>query len=435
MTRADKTRRNFIFIAIAFTYVISYFHRAAPAVVGPIIAGELGLSPAELGAIGSAYFWAYALAALPSGLLADTWGARRTIAAFVLVAAVGGVVFALSGGVVSLVASRFLIGLGVGVVYVAAMRIFSDWYAPDELATLAGVLLAVGNVGAILSTSPLVTMIGAAGWRPTFLAVAVSTAVAAVACFLIVRNRPSEAAATPAPASAPAGSGAFVVAIRRVFGEPRLYVLGFLLFSFYGTFMGVGSLWAGPWLQAVHHLDKAGAGGVLLFFPVGMAIGCPLAGWLSDKVFRSRKTVLVGGGLLHLLAYVPLVAFGADLADWSLKPLFFWYGLSGSAFVVCFAAVKELFPGHLAGAAVGALNIFLFTGGAFYQSAMGAVISQLAGLDPATLYARIFLLPMTGLALGLFAHALFFREDAAAGFATPLRSTRLADDTSGNGSN
>ena len=60
-----------IFLAISATYIVSYFHRAAPAVVGPEIMREFALAPSELGFIGSMYFWAYALTAVPAGLLAD----------------------------------------------------------------------------------------------------------------------------------------------------------------------------------------------------------------------------------------------------------------------------------------------------------------------------------------------------------------------------
>jgi sugar phosphate permease len=399
-----------IFAVIAFTYVISYFHRAAPAVVGPIIATELGLSPSQLGLFGSAYFWAYALTAFPSGLLADSWGARRTIALFVLLAAVGGAVFAVSGTVEVLAASRFIIGLGVGVVYVAALRIFSDWYAADELATYSGLLLAFGNLGALLSTTPLVVAIDLIGWRPAFVVVAALTAIAAAASYLVIRDRPADLGGVAARPSAPNGAlRTLVESARAILSERRIYLLGGLLFSFYGTFMGVGSLWAGPYLQAVHHLDKQQAGAVLLLFPLGMAIGCPVAGWLSDKVFRSRRSVLLWGGVGHLLGYVPLVFFTGSLERWMLMPLFFWYGLSGSAFVVCFACVKELYPARYAGAAVGALNIFLFTGGAFYQSLIGTAIGWNAGLEPAAVYARVFALPMTGLAAGLVLF-LAFRE-------------------------
>ncbi|WP_170145690.1 MFS transporter [Rhodoplanes elegans] len=421
-----RRRRALIFVVIAFTYVISYFHRAAPVVVGPVIAGELGLDPAQLGLMASMYFWAYAAAVFPSGLLSDGWGARRTMAVFVLIAALAGLAFAFGSSIGTLAASRFVIGLGVSVVYVAALRIFSDWYGPDELGTYSGLLLAFGNIGALLSTAPLTAAIGAIGWRDVFTIVAALTAVAAVVCWFVVVDTPGEYARRGAPApkrSAPAaGSGSALADLRRaiatVFSNPGVYLIGVLVFSFYGTFMGVGSLWAGPYLHTVYGLSKQEAGHILMLFPLGMTIGCPLAGWLSDKVFGARRPVLLFGGVLHLLSYVPLVFFTGDLSGWMLGALFFWYGLSGGAFVVCFAASKELFDSRYAGAAVGAVTMFLQCGGAFYQYVIGVVIAHPdlvgAGGDPAVLYGRAFAVPMVGLALCL---VVFSRFRERGGFA------------------
>lgn len=410
-------RRALIFAVIAFTYIISYFHRAAPAVVGPIIATEGGLSPVQLGLIASMYFWAYALTVFPSGLLADGWGARKTIAVFVFLAAVGGAAFAFADSVWALAASRFVIGLGVSAVYVAALRIISDWYSPDELATYSGLLLAFGNVGALLSTAPLVGAIAEIGWRNVFAIVAGLTLVASIVSYVVVRNSPREAAqrsALPSSGSAPSSPSGLAVlrdAITVVLSERRIYLVGCLLFSFYGTFMGVASLWAGPYLQTVYGLSKQEAGNILMLFPIGMTVGCPLAGYLSDKVFRSRRVVLLYGGLLHILTYIPLVFFTADLEGWLLSAVFLWYGLSGGAFVVCFACVKELYDGRYAGASVGALTIFLHAGGAFYQYVIGFLIGQSplasGAADPAALYARAFLVPMVGLAIGLVAFSRF----------------------------
>ena len=421
----NTIRRFLIFLIISATYIISYFHRAAPAVVGPVIMDEMHLNPEQLGVIGSMYFWAYAATALPSGLLSDTWGARKTIAFFVFLAGVGGVLFAHSGNVEMLAGSRFLIGLGVGVVYVAAMRIFSDWYSSDELATYSGLLLAAGNVGALMSTAPLVFAMKQVGWRHSFDIIAALTFLAAAVGYMIIRNRPGDILSHDgAPPEIAVNAGCRVslgTSVKTVWGEKKLYLLGALLFSFYGTFMGVGSLWAGPYLRDVYGLSKIDSGGILMLFPIGMAIACPLAGYLSDKVFGSRRKVLLYGAILHLTSYVPLVFFSDSLGVGSLKVLFFWYGLSGGTFVVCFACVKEIYEKHFAGTAVGSLNIFLFIGSAFYQYVMGLVInitSRGGDVVSAKVYSIAFSIPMLGLIVGIISF-YFFRERAIGAKYTP----------------
>lgn len=419
LVRKMQKYRIWIFVAISAAYLVSYFHRAAPAVVGPEIIKDLGIQPAALGFMGSMYFWAYAVAMLPAGVLADTWGSRKTMSVFILVAAIGGFIFGLAPGVDLLAVGRFLVGFGVGFIYVPAVRVLADWYKPDELATYSGVLLAVGNISALISAAPLVALMGLIGWRNSFHVVGAFTVLAAIFTYLVVRNKPTELGfptprdlmgLAPAPAAPRVSLGA---ALKAVFTNPQFYLLGLLLFSYYGTFMGVGSLWAGPYLQNVYGLSKQAAGNIIMMFPLGMVFGCPLSGYLSDKILKSRKKVLLWGCILHALAYIPLVFFTDKMSVTFLYVLFFYYGLSGGAFVSCFACAKETCEPRFAGTAVGSINIFIFVGGAFYQQIMGIVIGRYpavkAGVYPLAAYEAAFWVPFIGLIVGAILYA-FFRE-------------------------
>lgn len=416
-TAKMKRQRLLIFLGISTAYVISYFHRSAPAVVGPEIAADLALDPGALGALGSMYFWAYAGAQLPAGVLADTWGARKTMSVFVLIAAVGGALFALSPNLPLLSLGRFLVGLGVGFIYVPAVRIMADWYRPDELATYSGVLLAVGNMGALASAAPLVMLMEAVGWRQSFLVVSLFTIAAALFCWVFVRNRPADLG-LPGPRELmglaplpPETKANLRQALRAVFSNKQFYLLGFLMFCYYGTLMSVGSLWAGPYLQQVCGLSKQAAGNVIMMFPLGMVIGCPLSGYISDKILKSRKKVLLGGATLHLLSYAPLIWLPGALSPAALYSLFFWYGLTGGAFVSNFACAKETVEPRYAGTAVGAVNVFLFSGGAFFQAIMGLVIGlrpqEAEGVYSIAAHCDALMVAAGGLLLGIALFALF----------------------------
>lgn len=418
--RQMKRYRLWIFLVISATYVLAYFHRAAPAVVGPEIIRELALSPTSFSLISSAYFWAYAATALPAGILSDTWGARKTVGVFVFLSGLGGFLFALTSSVPIMAAGRFVIGLGAGVVYIAAMRILTDWYRPDEMATYSGILLAAGNFGALISTTPLVFLMGSIGWRNSFVMVACLTLLASVVGYLVIRNKPAEIG-LPTPQEImgvrPAAQNAGVSlgeAVSVVLGNKKFYLLAIFIFSYYGTFMGFGSLWAGPYLQNIYGLSKQVAGNILMMFPLGMIVGCPLSGYLSDKVLKSRKRVMLWGCVLHSLCYIPFIFLADQMAKPVLYILFFLYGLSGGAFVSCFACAKEIYEERFAGTANGALIIFVSTGGAFYQYVMASVINLYPVLSPGVYslaaYKSAFLVPLGGLLTGIIVFA-FFREE------------------------
>ena len=68
----------------------------------------------------------------------------------------------------------------------------ADWYRPDELATYSGILLAVGNIGALISAAPLVALMAVIGWRNCFHVVGIFTLMAALFTWIVVRNKPTD---------------------------------------------------------------------------------------------------------------------------------------------------------------------------------------------------------------------------------------------------
>lgn len=409
--------RVLVFLACVAAYVISYFHRAAGAVVGAELLRDLSLTPASLGVIGSGYFWGYGAAVLPAGILADTMGSRKAMSAFVMVSAIGAIIFGLAPNTEMLTIGRLLVGFGCGFVYIPAMRIMSDWYRPNELGTYSGLIVAAGNVGAMISATPLVLLMAAIGWRNSFHAVGAVTIAAAILTYVIVRDRPSALGfPTPReldglPPAAPGPKVQMGEALKKVFSSGKFYLLSVLMFFFYGTLMGIGSLWAGPYLQNVFGLSKQAASGIIMMFPLGMAFGCPLSGWLSDKVLKSRKKILLYGIFLHAFSFIPLIFYMGELSTTALYAVFFYYGLTGGTFVNCFVCVKEAFDIRYAGTAMGALNVFVFAGSAVIQNVIGVILGMYpvvsAGVYSVAAYKAALLFCLGGLIFGALVFLLF----------------------------
>ncbi len=407
--------RALIFFVISLSYVISYFHRSSTAVIGPVLMEDLKISSTDLGIVGSMYFWAYAIACIPSGLLTDAIGARKTIAVFLCVAAGGTLLLASAGSVSLLSVGRFCIGLGVSAVYIAAMKIFSDWYKKDELATCSGALLAVGNVGALLSTAPLVLLIAQFGWRDTFAGMGWYTLIMGGVSYLLIRNTPGELGFRPVSEEAGASTENPTIfeALGALLTNRNFCLLSLLSFMYYGTFMGVGALWAGPYLQDVYGLSRQASAAVIMFFPIGMTIGCPLSGYLSDKILRSRRRVLLYGCILHLLAYIPFILFTGSMPTGVLYLLFLYFGISGGFFVSCFACAKEISHPAFAGTSIGALNMLLAFGAAFFQYVLGWILAlcgkTAGGSYGEDAYRMVFVAAAAGLMVGV-ASIYRFRE-------------------------
>lgn len=390
MTVEPPTRstnyRWVIFWILAAGYVLVYFHRLCPAVVAVDMMRDLGAGGTLAGLLASAYFYPYAAMQLPAGLLADSWGPRRTIAAFSLLAFAGSVLLGLSPSVTGAIAGRVLVGLGVSMLFVATMKVLAEWFRPTEFATMAGILMAMGGLGSLTAAAPLAALSSWIGWRMSFVAVGILTLGLAALVWFFVRDRPADlglpppaAAAGHAPAAIPLGQG-----VAKVLRHGPFWFLAVWFFFELAIFFAFGGLWGGPYLMQLHGLSKGEAGRVLSMLAVGMMVGSPLLGWASNRVFQARKPVIVLCSAATLGITAVLSLYTATAPVWALYALCFGLGISASAVVVIgFTSAKELFPVQMAGTATGLVNLFPFAGGAVFQPVLGAVLEAHGRVDGA----------------------------------------------------
>jgi sugar phosphate permease len=404
--------RWLIFAILALAYCLVYFHRVSLSVVADELRKDFDVSASVIGLLGSVYFYCYAVMQIPSGLLSDSVGPRKTVALSLLVAAVGSLLFGLAPNVPVAVLARAIVGLGVSMVFIPAMKIFSQWFRAREFAHMSGLYQAAGGIGVLAGTWLLGLLAMHVGWRASFQIIAGGTLGIAAAAWLIVRNRPADRG-WPSIAEIehrenvtnPASGGIGLrQGMRMVLSEKYFWLVGVWFFLDCGIFFGFGSLWSGPYLMHSYNLSKAQAGAILSMIAWGMIVGGPALGLLSQKVLRSRRKTMVL--CMSVLAALLLLAtlLPAGLPSPALLAWFFLFSVCSSAIVVMgFTTTKELFPVEIAGTSIGMVNFFPFFGGAVFQPLLGLILDAhgktAAGQYPVEAYRMIMLvLLLTSLA-------------------------------------
>jgi MFS family permease len=352
-----------------------------------------------MGMLTGAFFFAFALAQMPVGVLLDRYGPRLTNIALLAVAAAGAVVFAASTSVAGLVAGRVLLGVGSAGVLMGSIMIFSRWFPPDRLATVIGVMVAIGAGGIILGTWPLALAVAAVGWRASFVGAGVVTALLILLLVFGVRDRPP---------GGPAAEGATESLLDVLRGLPRVWRLPPIRYFFaiqmctLSSILTVLGLWGGPYLADVHGLDAIGRGQVLLAMSVASIAGNLSYGPL-DRILDTRKWLVMGGALVTIavLATLALVE-GPPL--WLATLLFMALALFGAITIVLQTHSRGLMPDGMAGRGLTILNMSTMLGVALGQTVSGFIVGSFTPVDgvyPETAYRLVFAYLAIALALGL----------------------------------
>jgi sugar phosphate permease len=372
-----------IFGILALAYLFVYFHRLSLSVVANDLVEEFNTSASVMGLLGSIYFYCYAVMQFPAGLLSDSIGPRKTVAAFLLVASVGSILFGLAPNINLAFAGRVLVGFGVSMVFIPTMKILSQWFRPREFASMAGILNAVGGAGVLAATWLLALMTATLGWRLSFQLIGGATFVIVALAWVVVRDRPQDRGWPSileidrdegAPPSPPQ-SISLMQGARRVVSEPYFWPVAVWFFLDCGIFFGFGALWGGPYLMHVYGLTRAEAGTVLSMIAWGMIVGSPLLGFVSDKILRSRKKPILLCTAVLTLELGFMVFCPEGLPRPVLYLLFFVLSVCASSVVVLgFTTTKELFPVEIAGTSVGTVNLFPFLGGAVFMPFLGRIL-------------------------------------------------------------
>ncbi|MCX8176453.1 MAG: MFS transporter [Candidatus Bathyarchaeota archaeon] len=377
-----KIDRLVIFVILSTTYLFAVFHRFSPAVISLEIMREFNMSAVALGVLSSAYFYSYAILQIPVGLLADSVGPRKTVSIFTLIASLGTLVFAAAKTFELVVLGRLLTGVGVSVVWVCTIKIISRWFKKEEFATFNGMFNTIGNIGAISAAAPLAFLTLYLGWRSSFLLIAGITFFLALMVWFFVRDEPAQIG-LPSTVKAEKEKHLFssvnevnlAQGLKLVFSSKNLWVVGFTLLVWYGTLVNFQGLWSIPYLIQVYGFDRSNASNLITLIPIGVCVGAPLWGYISDKVLKTRKTIYVLGYLSYTLTWIVFI-FLKNIPKEAFYPVFFMLGFFSGAIIVSIALLREFFPEHLVGTDIGCKKILPFIGVGILQPLTGYILDQ-----------------------------------------------------------
>ncbi|MDB5882327.1 MAG: putative transporter [Ramlibacter sp.] len=358
-----------VFSAFAFAYFFAATLRSITATLSPTLTREFGLGPQELGLLAGGFFLGFAAMQLPVGKLLDRHGPRNVILAYLLLAIAGCLAFSTAASFTQLLAARVLCGVGVCACMMAPLTAFRRWLTPAAQLRGNSWMLMTGSLGMVASTLPVQWLMPSIGWRPLFwgLALAIGAAMAVIAWKV------------PRWETAPGGPDAAPVSYAQIWRNPYLRKVAPIGFFSYGGMLAIQTLWAGPWMVRVAGYSPAKAATGL--FIINVCMLCTFWGWglLNPWLAKRGLTTdrLIARGLpLSFVALAGIIIAGQDAG----APALALFCMASSVVALAQPAVGIAFAPALAGRALTAFNLVLFSGVFVTQWGIGLLIDGFGGL-------------------------------------------------------
>ncbi|MDN5213778.1 MFS transporter [Fulvivirgaceae bacterium BMA12] len=340
-------KRYFLVLGTFLLALLLYIDRVCISVAKDPIAGDLGLNDKMMGWVLSAFALGYALMQTPSGMMADKYGPRKTLATIV---SLWSFFTALTGAVwnfIALLAVRLLFGAGEAGAFPSMSRAIFSWIPLNERGLITGINFSGSRLGAAFALPAVAWLIDVFGWRVSFALLGVIGILWALVWFLLFRDEPED------HPSLSAEEKKYILENRQTVSE-KVQKLSFkTIISSKNMWLAMGQYfasnftfffaltWLFPHLKNKYQLDSLEAGFYASAPLIFGALGNWFSGWLVDYIYRQGHWkysriipaitgfILAAAGLVFsvyaesvfpAVCFLSMAIFGADMTlppSWS----------------------------------------------------------------------------------------------------------------------
>lgn len=338
MTR-DESYKTSVAILSCFIASLYLFYEIVQLTVFNTISStlmqDLSLSPLALGRLSATYLTVCAIFLIPIGHLFDKYPIKCLLLIAASLSTIGVGLLATTHLLALAFLGRALTGFGNAFAFLGCMRLAASWFPPAKLALVMGLVVTIGMLGGVVSQAPCEWLVSHFGWRQMML---INTLLGLLIIILIAYKLKENPQAKAFPTHSVDKTRTLYRKIKLILLNPLNLCCGLYTGFLNLTVMLLGSLWIGLYLtQALGYSSTEAANLSSLIF-VGLIIGAPLVGWISDHLHNRLIPMLCCSALMTIdMLLIIWYPSQINLMAW----LLFLLGLMSSAQILSYPIIAE----------------------------------------------------------------------------------------------
>lgn len=339
-----------------------------------LMAGQLmqdfSLTASQLGLLSSIFFYAYIVAQIPAGFLFTRFSTNRLLAFVCLLCGVGCIVFAYSHNLGLAYAGRIMMGFGAGFGFLGLLHVTRHWFTRAAFALMVGISEFIAMTGTGISEQIAGYTVPHLGWRNLMLITGFIAIVISILLGLLIRV---EKASQPILQTTVFRN--IISQYWSTFSNQALWLAGIYGCGMLAVMTAFSALWGVDFLQRIYHLNFSQATHAISLIFWGLAIGCPVLGWLAGRLQNSMLVMLVSASLVIILTAILSFPF-IQYSHLSLLCLLFLIGFWAGTYFLCFDIAGHFVPTNLHSVATSFCSVLVMSGALILQPLMGLLLAH-----------------------------------------------------------
>ena len=325
---SNKYRHHLVGLSIIAYFFYSIMQLSLFNILSPYLLNQLKFSHVEIGFLSSTYLYALALTLIPAGYLLDKYGARKLSIITFSLSVISTLILAFSHAIVPILIYRVVTGIANGVAFLASLRVAYYWFA-NHRAFASGVIIAAGMSGGFIASILFAYLSTYSGWDNTLFFNVGCGIFMLLLVVTFLHDHPNEVRKSDLSWNN----------FKEIFRNSQNWLCGSYTGLLNLSVYILAALWGNSYLISRYKFDMTTAASITAMIFIGIIIGSPIWGWMSDR-FEDRRVPMLIGATLSSFVMIAIIYIDTR-SMFILGALFLSLGLMTSSQVISYPIIAS----------------------------------------------------------------------------------------------